>query len=142
MAFISEIHYQNVYANNSGVAEYVEIALTAAESARASDFDISAYQIGGSASQIVNLGTVTPVYDSSTGHYVYTVNMNITAPDHAGGGGEAEALALTDSSLASPVLSFYEIDVNGDTSAITAIDGPAAGEPAVSIPPSPSGSSI
>lgn len=142
MAFISEIHYQNSYASGSTVpAEYVEISLSPADFARAGDFVMATYQSTGDAAVVVNLGTLTPVIDPDNGFYVYTIFTNVTSPDHTpAGGGEAEAVALVDTSLPSPVLEFY--DIGGGISEITATDGPAVGQTSTNIPASPGGTSI
>lgn len=140
MPWISEIHYQNTYAFSSGTAEFVEVSLTPAEMARDADFSVSGYKVGGSATSVVTLDTITPVFDASIGHYIYTVPVLTTNPDNPFPGVEAEAIALTDSSLANPVVSFY--DIGGGTQNITAIDGPAAGATSVNIPASAPGESI
>ncbi len=142
MAFISEIHYQNSYASGSTVpAEYVEITLSPDDFARAGDFEMATYQTTGDAAAVVNLGTLTPVIDPDNGYYVYTVFTAVTSPDHTPvTGGEAEAVALVDNSLASPVLEFY--DIGGGITEITATDGPAAGQTSVNIPASSGGTSI
>lgn len=141
MAFISEIHYQNSYANSIGVSEFVEISLSANEFARVGDFEFAAYQGTGTASLVINLGTVTPVLDPDNGHYVFTIQVTTTSPDtNPLGGLDAEAVSLVDNSLASPVIDFY--DIGGGTTAITANDGPAAGATSTNIPASPGGTSI
>jgi hypothetical protein len=135
MAWISEIHYLNTYASSSGVAEYVEITLTPAEFARANDFQFATYQTTGETSTVVSLSTLTPVIDPNNGYYVYTITVPTTDPDALGTGNEAEAMALVDNSLASPVLQFF--DIGGGTTAITATDGPAAGQTSTNIPAAP-----
>lgn len=140
MAWISEIHYQNTYAGGSGVREYVEVSLSPADFARAGDFMFATYQSTGASALVVNLGTLTPVIDPDNGYYVYTILTNTTDPDHLLAGGEAEAVALIDTSLASPVVSFY--DIGGGTTAITATNGPAAGTTSTNIPASAGGQSI
>jgi hypothetical protein len=127
MAFISEIHYLSNFSVPSGFDEYVEIALSPTDFARANDFEFAAYQSDGAASLTVNLGTLTPVIDPDNGYYIYTISVNVTDPDHAAGdpASEAEAVALVDNSLASPVVSFF--DIGGGTTNITAVDGPALG---------------
>lgn len=138
MAFISEIHYQDSFANSTGVAEYIEVSLTAAEAARASDFDIATYNFDGVAGATVNLGSLTPVFDPASNLYVYTFTTVTTDPDNPQVS-STEAIALTDATLSAPI-SFY--DIGGGTSNIQAIGGTAAGFTSSNIPASPSGSSI
>jgi Hint domain-containing protein len=139
MPFISEIHYQNSYASSSGVNEFVEVTLSPDEYARAADFDLTTYQTDGTVRETFNLGDLTPVLDPDTGYYVYTMSTNVTAPDHTTGTNEAEALALTDSTLPDPV-SFY--DLGGGTTNITATEGPASGATSTNISTPASGNSI
>lgn len=53
MAWISEIHYQDVYAENSDVSEFVEISMSPSDFARAGDFEFAAYQANGASSLVV-----------------------------------------------------------------------------------------
>lgn len=141
MAWISEIHYQNTYASSSGVAEYVEVSLSPEEFVQASDFEFAAYQGTGASSLVVNLGTLTPTIDPDNGYYVYTITVTTTDPDTGVLGAiDAEAIALIDISLASPVVEFY--DIGGGTTSIVATDGPAIGATSTNIPASSSGTSI
>lgn len=139
MAFISEIHYQNGYAGSSGVAEFVEVTLSPAEYARASDFNLTTYQTDGSMRETFNLGALTPTLDPDTGHYVYVMETPVTSPDHTSGTNEAEAVALTDSTLSSPI-SF--VDIGGGTTDITATDGPATGATSTNVANASGGNSI
>ncbi len=133
MAFISEIHYRNSVATSENVDEYVEVALSAADFARAGDFQIATYEQNGRLSDVITLSDLTPTFDASTGYYVYVFETITTDPN--GGNGNAEAIALIDNSLPNPVLSFY--DIGGGTSEITANAGtPAAGATSVNIPAS------
>lgn len=136
MAFLSEIHYKNSYANNSGNAEFVEVTLSPTEAARAGDFQIVTYQSDGTVREIFTLTdpAVTVTIDPNTGYRVYTVDTKVTAPDHTTGSNEAEAVAFVDNSLPSPdnVLTF--VDIGGGTTNITATQGPAAGSTSVNIP--------
>lgn len=143
MAWISEIHYQNGYAGSSGVAEFVEISLSAADHARASDFEFATYQIDGTTGVSVNLGTLTPVFNTDNGHYIYTINAPVTSPNHSPSGtgsGEAEAVALVDTAATPSLISFY--DIGGGVQNITATTGPAAGETSTNIAASVGGTSI
>jgi Hint domain-containing protein len=139
MPFISEIHYQNSYASSSGVSEFVEVTLSPDEYARASDFDLTTYQTDGTVRETFNLGDLTPVLDPDTGFYVFTMTTAVTAPDHTTGSNEAEAVALTDTTLPDPV-SF--VDLGGGTTAITATEGPASGATSTNITTPASGNSI
>lgn len=127
MAFISEIHYRNTAANNTGIDEYIEVTLSAAEMARDGDFVITLYQQNGTGTQF-NLGDLTPVPhpDDPTGFFIYTLEERTTAPDHDPAPGrynEFEGIALSDRGS---VLSFFDLD--GGSGSIHAVDGPAAGE--------------
>lgn len=138
MAFISEIHYKNSYANTSGVDEFVEISLTADEALRASDFTLTTYNLDGTPIDTFNLGSVTPVIDPVTGLYVYSFDTVTTDPN--GGSAEnAEAIALTDSTLAAPVQFF---DIGGGVSDIPAVGGAADGFISTNIPAASGAASI
>lgn len=82
MAFISEIHYQDGFANSTGVAEFIEVSLTPAEAERAADFDIATYNFNGDAGATVNLGSLTPVFDPVSNLYVYSFTTVTTDPDN------------------------------------------------------------
>lgn len=138
MAFISEIHFQNSLANSSGVNEFVEITLTAAEVSRASDFTLTTYNLDGTVIDTFNLGSITPIEDRISGLFVFSFDTTTTAPD-GNTPGNAEAIALTDSTLSEPI-SFF--DIGGGTTNITAIGGAADGATSTNIPASPGGSSI
>lgn len=138
MAFISEIHYQNSYASSSGVQEFVEISLTADEAARDGDFTLTTYNLDGTPIDTFVLSSITPVVDPVTGLHVYSFNT-ITTDPNGSSPGNAEAIALTDSTLTEPI-SF--VDIGGGTTAITATSGAAAGATSTNIPASPGGSSI
>lgn len=138
MAFISEIHYKNSYANTSGVDEFVEISLTADEALRASDFTLTTYNLDGTPIDTFNLGSITPVIDPVTGLYVYSFDTVTTDPN--GGSAEnAEAIALTDSTLAAPVQFF---DIGGGVSDIPAVGGAADGFISTNIPAASGAASI
>lgn len=138
MAFISEIHYKNSYASSSGVNEFVEISLTAAEALRAADFTLTTYNLDGTPIDTFNLGSITPVIDPVTGLYVFSFNTITTDPD-GGSLGNAEAIALTDSTLSAPI-SFF--DIGGGTTAITATSGAASGFTSTNIPAAAGDASI
>lgn len=147
MAWISEIHYQNGYATSLGVPEYIEVALTPAEHARAGDFRVADYDLNGTVRSVTTLDSLTPVFDASIGHYIYTVQALITDPDSntpppgaTSVQNEAEAVALIDTSLPDPVISFY--DIGSGTRNITATNGPAQGATSVNIPSAPQNSTI
>jgi hypothetical protein len=131
MAFISEIHYLNAYAASSGVTEYVEVSLTAADFARAADFIVATYQLDGSVDGFASLDTLPYVFDLTTGLYVFTFERATSDPDSSGAGGEAEAIALVDTGPGGGILSFY--DIGGGTTGITAVDGPASGATSTNI---------
>lgn len=132
MAFISEIHDRNNVANNTNVDEFVEVTLSPADFARASDFVVATYQTEGTVRAQVNLGDLTPVLDPDTGYYVYEFVTRVTAPNHLTGSNEAEAVALVDTGPGGGVISF--LDIGGGTRNITATEGPANGATSKNIP--------
>ena len=136
MAFLSEIHYKNGYANSSGNSEFVEVTLSSAEAARAGDFQIVTYQSDGTVREIFTLTdpAVTVTIDPNTGYHVYTVDTLVTAPNNTSGNNEAEAVAFVDNSLPSPDNVLTYVDIGGGTTNITATQGPAAGSTSVNIP--------
>jgi len=144
MAFLSEIHYKNSYANNSGNPEFLEVTLSPAEAARAGDFQIVTYQTDGTIRSSFTLTDpgVTVTIDAVTGYYVYTVDTRVTDPDHTSGANEAEAVAFVDNSLASPANVLTFVDIGGGTTNITATEGPAAGATSTNIPPATGNQSI
>ena len=132
MAFISEIHYRNVVASQTGVAEFVEITLSPDELVRAGDFQLATYQTDGTVRESFTLSDFLPVLDPDTGFYVFEVPTLITAPDSLTGNNEAEALALVDTMIdGAGVISFF--DIAGGTTGITATQGPAVGETSLTI---------
>ena len=116
MAWISEIHYINTHAADISVSEYVEIALSPTEQLRAGDFLFASYESDGTFSGSVALDTLTPTIDPNNGHFIYRVDIRVTDPDTnvpiSSPLNESEAIALLDTSLSSPVLSFYDIGVS------------------------------
>ena len=138
MAFISEIHYKNSYANSSNVDEFVEVSLTADEALRAGDFTLTTYNLDGTPIDTFVLSSISPVIDPVTGLYVYSFDTVTTDPNGSSPN-NAEAIALTDSTLAAPI-SFF--DIGGGTTAITATSGAAAGATSTNIPASAGATSI
>jgi hypothetical protein len=138
MAFISKIHYQNLYAFNDGALKFAEIVLTATEAARAADFSLTTYNLDGTVIDTFNLASITPVIDPATGLYVYSFDTVTTDPDGSGPF-NAEAIALTDSTLTDPI-SFA--DIGGGTTSIVAIEELADGATSVNIPGASVGNSI
>lgn len=138
MAFISEIHYRNSVANQTGISEFVEVTLSPAELARAGDFQLATYQTDGTVRDVITLSDLTPVLDPDTGYYVFEIVTPVTDPNHTTAHNEAEAVALVDNGGAG-VISFF--DIGGGTTAISATEGPALGATSTNIPPA-SGQSI
>ncbi len=130
MARISELHYSNAYANSSGIAEFLEVALQPSEDP--ADFTVSFYQANGTVGEEIGLDhpDVQVSIDPDNGEVIYVIsadyfNIRLTDPD-GGGSNNYEAYALTDSStMPVTVVDFY--DIGGGTQNITAVDGLAAG---------------
>lgn len=128
MARISELHYSNAYARDSGISEFLEVSLSPSEDP--ADFVVSFYQANGQVG--IEIGLTDPgvqfSIDPQTGEYVYVIsadNFNILLTDPDGGGAnnyEAYALVNTDTAV---VEDFY--DIGGGTQNITAVNGAAAG---------------
>lgn len=135
MARISELHYSNAYAQSSGVAEFLEVALSPSEDP--ADFTVSFYQANG------NVGIEIPLsdpgvqffVDPDNGEEIYVIsadNFNILLTDPNGGGSNNfEAYALVDTAN-STVIDFY--DIGGGTQNITANNGLAQGATSVNLP--------
>ncbi|WP_425093952.1 Hint domain-containing protein [Tropicimonas sp. S265A] len=128
MARISELHYSNAYAANSGVAEFAEVALAPSEDP--ADFVIGFYNADGSLILEVALDDpgVQVTFDAAANENVYTISSSnfgfvLTDPD-GGSAGNAEATALTNIDTGT-VVNFY--DIGGGTQNITATQGAAAG---------------
>lgn len=128
MARISELHYSNAYAGNSGVSEFLEVSLSPSESP--ADYTVTFYQADGSVALEVNLADsgVQVNYDSESDENTYVIsndhfNILLTDPDGSGSN-NAEAYALTDTST-NTVLDFY--DIGGGTQNIVADGGAADG---------------
>ncbi len=126
MAYISEIHYRNNHANATGISEYVEITLSAAEVARASDFDVQFYQGDGDLGNSYNLGDYTPVL--SNGVYIYTIYQNMSL-NSLNNNNDFAAVALGDNGT---LLDFY--DIEGSAAIVLPTTGIAAGATPVVVP--------
>lgn len=135
MARISELHYSNALARDSGVSEFLEVSLSGGENA--TDFSVTFYQANGTAGVTIALddpGVVMTV-DTQSGENVYVIsadnfNIRLTDPD-GNGSNNYEAYALVDETGGS-VVDFY--DIGGGTQNITAVDGPAAGAVSENLP--------
>ncbi|MGB0900194.1 Hint domain-containing protein [Halocynthiibacter sp.] len=128
MAYISELHYSNNYANSSSTQEFVEVTLNPGENP--ADFRLSLYQQGGGQGLQFSLtDPAVETFPAGGGRTVYVfdgnaLNFRITAPT-SNGNRNFEGIALTDTS-ASPndVLNFYTLGSGGT---ITATNGHASG---------------
>ena len=127
MARISELHYSNAYARNSGVSEFLEVSLAPGEDP--ADFTVSFYQANGTVGIEIPLNHPdVQVSTGSLGETVYVISADdfpilLTDPD-GGGANNYEAYALTNTDTGD-VIDFY--DIGGGTTEITAVDGLAAG---------------
>lgn len=138
MARISELHYSNAYARNSGVSEFLEVALGNGEDP--ADFTVSFYQADGSVGFEITLDDprVTMSVDPENGEFIYVLSADnlpilLTDPD-GGGANNYEAYALTNTGTApADVIDFY--DIGGGTQNITATDGAAAGATSDNVQP-------
>lgn len=135
MARISELHYSNAYASNSGVSEFLEVSLSPSESPE--DFTVTFYQSDGSVALEVNLAEsgVLVDYDAQSDENTYVISNDhfdilLTDPDGSGSN-NAEAYALTDIST-DTVLDFY--DIGGGTTNIVADGGAADGAESTNLP--------
>ena len=129
MARISELHYSNAYARNSGVEEFLEVALSPGEDP--ADFVVSFYEADGSVGIEIPLthADVQVTFDPVSGETAYVIsaaNFPILLTDPNGSGtGNYEAYALTNVD-SGEVIDFY--DIGSGTTNILALDGAAAGE--------------
>ncbi|RKF13984.1 type I secretion protein [Roseovarius spongiae] len=135
MARISELHYSNAYARNSGVSEFLEVALRPSEDP--ADFVVGFYEADGSLGIEVPLTDprVTMTIDPDNGERIYVLSadnlpIQLTDPD-GGGANNYEAFALTDTAT-SEVIDFY--DIGGGAQNITALGGAAAGAVSENLP--------
>lgn len=128
MARISELHYSNAYARNSGVSEFLEVALGPLEDP--SQFVVGFYQDDGALGIEVVLDDprVVRTVDPENGEVIFVLsadNLPILLTDPDGGGStNYEAYALTNTATGE-VLDFY--DIGGGTQNIEAAGGVAAG---------------
>lgn len=128
MARISELHYSNAYARNSGVSEFLEVALGPSDDP--ADFVVGFYQSDGTLGLEVTLDDprVIQTVDPDNGEVIYVLSADnlpiaLTDPD-GGGANNYEAYALTNTDTGE-VLDFY--DIGGGTQNIVAQSGAAAG---------------
>ncbi|MEM6308637.1 MAG: Hint domain-containing protein [Pseudomonadota bacterium] len=135
MARISELHYSNALARNSGVSEFLEVALGPSDNP--SDFVVSFYQANGSVGIEINLSDpgVSVAVDPDNNEITFVISADVfpvllTDPD-GGGATNYEAYALTNIATGT-VEDFY--DIGGGTQNITALDGVAAGAVSENVP--------
>ncbi|MBY5934664.1 Hint domain-containing protein [Tateyamaria omphalii] len=135
MPRISELHYSNAYARNSGVSEFLEVAL--GQSDDPADFVVGFYQADGSLGIEVRLDDprVVQSVDPDNGEVIFVLSADnlpifLTDPD-GGGATNYEAYALTNTATGD-VLDFY--DIGGGTQNITAASGAAAGAVSENLP--------
>ncbi|MEP1768002.1 MAG: Hint domain-containing protein [Sulfitobacter sp.] len=138
MARISELHYSNALASSSGIAEFLEVALGAADDP--ADFTVSFYEDDGALGFEVALDDplVVVTSDPENGENIYTLsndNLPILLTDPDGSGvTNFEAYALTQTGPGTPeVIDFY--DIGGGTQNITALSGAAAGAVSENLQP-------
>ncbi|WP_170426938.1 Hint domain-containing protein [Ruegeria arenilitoris] len=135
MARISELHYSNAYAAQTGVSEFLEVALRSDEDP--ANFTVSFYQANGQVGIEIPLNhpLVQVSIDPDNNEQVFVISADffpILLTDPNGGGAtNYEAYALTDTSTGE-VIDFY--DIGGGTTNIVAQNGLAAGETSVNLP--------
>ena len=128
MARISELHYSNAYARNSGVSEFLEVALGPSDDP--ADFVVGFYQSDGTLGLEVTLDDprVIQSVDPDNGEVIFVLsadNLPILLTDPDGDGStNYEAYALTNTDTGE-VLDFY--DIGSGTQNIVAQTGAAAG---------------
>ncbi|EEE36555.1 type I secretion target repeat protein [Rhodobacteraceae bacterium KLH11] len=136
MARISELHYSNAYAAQSGVAEFLEVSLRGDENP--ADFTVSFYEANGQVGIEIPLTDVPAAQvsiDPNNNEQVFVISADdfpilLTDPN-GGGANNFEAYALTNTSTGE-VIDFY--DIGGGTQNIVAQNGLAAGETSVNLP--------
>lgn len=141
MARISELHYSNRYAAETGVSEFLEIALDSGDDP--ANFTASFYEADGSLGFEIALDDtrVTSSVDPDSGEVVYVLSadnlpIQLTDPDGSSRN-NFEAYALTQTGPGpSQVIDFY--DIGRGTRNIVAQSGAAAGAVSENIP-SPTG---
>lgn len=128
MARISELHYLDAVAANTGTSEFIEVALAVGEDPN--DFVLSLYDQDGSEGLQVSLNDplIQVHFDAESNENVYVISsddfaFNLNSAT-SGAADNYEAVALTDTAGGN-VLDFYDIGVDGG--AVTAIDGLASG---------------
>ncbi|WP_299025690.1 Hint domain-containing protein [uncultured Sulfitobacter sp.] len=138
MARISELHYSNALATNSGVSEFLEVALGPLDDP--ADFTVSFYQDTGVLGFEITLDDprITVTTDPDNGEVIYVLsadNLPILLTDPDGGGAtNFEAYALTETGTTpAQVIDFY--DIGGGTQNITALSGAAAGAVSDNVQP-------
>ncbi|MFQ6551334.1 Hint domain-containing protein [Aestuariibius insulae] len=138
MAFISEIHYADTYARESGVSEFVEVSLDAGDDP--SEYILAFYKADGTPGLEVNLADVPEgqvTVDPETGDTVYVISRDdfdfrVTDPDGtADNNYEAFALVEADDSDTT-VLQF--LDIGGGTQNIEAQGGLADSAVSTNVP--------
>lgn len=135
MARISELHYSNAYAQNSGVEAFLETALALNEDP--GEFVVSFYQADGTMGVEVPLNhpDVLTSIDRDTNERVCVISAShfpaLLADPDGRGAKNYEAYALTDNTTGT-VIDFYDID--GGTQEILAVDGAAAGATSENLP--------
>lgn len=136
MARISELHYSNAYAAQTGVAEFLEVSI--GSSADPADFTVSFYQSNGQVGIEIPLTDVPGAQvfiDPDNNEQIFVISADdfpilLTDPD-GGGSTNYEAFALTNTST-NEVIDFY--DIGGGTQNIVAQNGLAAGQTSVNLP--------
>lgn len=134
MARISEMHYSNAWASSTGIAEFLEVALSPGEDP--ADFSVGFYQHTGVQDIAISLThpDVIVTVDPDSGETSYVISADffpILLTDPNGGGSnnyEAYALVNTDTST---VVDFY--DIGGGTQNITATNGIAQGATSTNV---------
>lgn len=135
MARISELHYSNAYAAQTGVSEFLEVSLNASEDP--ANFTVSFYQANGTVGIEIPLDdpSVQVSVDPDNNELVFVISADdfpILLTDPNGGGpNNFEAYALTNTATGT-VIDFY--DIGGGTQNIMAVDGLAAGATSVNLP--------
>lgn len=130
MARISELHYSNNYSTQTGVGEFLEVALQPGEDP--ADFTVGFYEADGTLGIEINLqqgvtdGLITPVTDPQNGEIVYVISEDnyplfLTDPDGTSAN-NYEAYALTNIAT-NTLIDFY--DIGGGTQNIVAQSGAA-----------------
>jgi hypothetical protein len=138
MPRISELHYSDAYAARSGIAEFVEIALGAADNP--ADYTVTLYQANGTPGLELRLDDprITRVVDPDNGEVLFILSADnlpfkLTDPD-SNNANNYEAVALTRTGGApTRVIDFY--DIGGGTRNITAQSGAAVGAVSENIQP-------